>query len=135
MEDFKNGLMVLTDYLKTYGEIFFHILSRQRREAIEMDHEVTIQRYEFLNANQRDKIYQYFKKHLNEKCVGELNQKFKELKQLQAKHEDNIKEVREDERIEKEYVAATQEFERLLSIVEDFADVIDDNKLAGKYVL
>jgi hypothetical protein len=41
--------MVLTDYLKTYGEIFFNILSRQRREAIEMDHEVTIQRYQFLN--------------------------------------------------------------------------------------
>jgi hypothetical protein len=57
MEDFKNGLMVITDYLKTYGEIFFHLISRQRREAIEMDHEVTIDRYEFLNANQRDKIY------------------------------------------------------------------------------
>lgn len=28
MEDFKNGLMVITDYLKTYGEIFFHILSK-----------------------------------------------------------------------------------------------------------
>jgi hypothetical protein len=64
-----------------------------------------------------------------------LNQKFKELKQLQAKHEDNIKEVREDERIEREYTAATQEFERLLNIIEDFADVIDDNKLSGKYVL
>jgi len=49
IEDFKKGLMVLTDYLKTYGEIFFNILSRQRREAIEMDHEVTIQRYQFLN--------------------------------------------------------------------------------------
>ena len=61
--------------------------------------------------------------------------KFKELKQLQAKHEDNIKEVKEDERIEREYTAATQEFERFYSIVEDFADVIDDNKLPGKYVL
>ena len=56
MKDFKNGLIVITDYLKTYGEIFFHILSRQRREAIEMDQEITIQRYEFLNAVQRDKI-------------------------------------------------------------------------------
>ncbi len=42
--------MVLTDYLKTYGEIFFQILPRQRREAIEMDHEVTIERHEFLSA-------------------------------------------------------------------------------------
>jgi hypothetical protein len=72
-----------------------------------MDHEVTIHRYDFLNQNQRDKIYQYFKKHLNEKCIGELNQKFRELKQLQARHEDNIKEVKEDERIEREYAAAT----------------------------
>lgn len=57
------------------------------------------------------------------------------MKQLQAKHEDNIKEVKEDERIEREFVSATQDFERLYSIVEDFADVLDDNKLAGKYVL
>lgn len=30
---------------------------------------------------------------------------------------------------------ATQEFERFLAIVSDFADVIDDNKLSGKFVL
>ena len=54
---------------------------------------------------------------------------------MQAKHEDNIKEVKEDERIEREFVSATQDFERLYGIVEDFADVLDDNKLAGKYVL
>ncbi len=45
-----------------------------------MDHEVTIERYEFLSGIQRDKIYQYFKKHLNEKCIGELTSKFKALK-------------------------------------------------------
>lgn len=28
--------MVLTDYLQNYGEMFFHILSKQRREAIEV---------------------------------------------------------------------------------------------------
>jgi len=28
--------MVLTDYLKTYGEVFFQILPKQRREAIEV---------------------------------------------------------------------------------------------------
>ncbi len=43
--------------------------------------------------------------------------------------------MREDERIEREYLMATQEFERFLAIVSDFADVIDDNKLAGKFVL
>ena len=32
-------------------------------------------------------------------------------------------------------MVATQEFERFLSIVSEFADVIDDNKLAGKFAL
>ena len=50
-EEFSNALMVVTDYLKTYGEIFFQILSRQRREAIDMDYEVTIERYQFLSTN------------------------------------------------------------------------------------
>ena len=36
LEDFQNALMVSTDYLKTYGEIFFQILPRQRREAIDV---------------------------------------------------------------------------------------------------
>lgn len=36
LEEFQNALMVLTDYLKTYGETFFQILPRQRREAIEV---------------------------------------------------------------------------------------------------
>lgn len=36
LEEFQNALMVLTDYLKTYGEVFFQILPKQRREAIEV---------------------------------------------------------------------------------------------------
>lgn len=35
-DEFLNALMVLTDYIKNYGEIFFHFLSKQRREAIEV---------------------------------------------------------------------------------------------------
>jgi hypothetical protein len=35
-EEFENAMLVLTDYLKTYGEIFFQILSKQRREAIDV---------------------------------------------------------------------------------------------------
>jgi hypothetical protein len=35
-DEFLNAQMVLTDYLKNYGEMFFHQLSRQRREAIEV---------------------------------------------------------------------------------------------------
>jgi len=47
-----------------------------------MDYEVTIDRFEFLSATQRDNIHKYFKKHLNDKCIAELNIKFKALKQL-----------------------------------------------------
>lgn len=35
-EEFQNAMMVITDYLKTYGEVFFQILSKTRREAIEV---------------------------------------------------------------------------------------------------
>jgi hypothetical protein len=43
--------------------------------------------------------------------------------------------VREDERIEREFNIANQEFERFLALVTEFADVIDRNNLTGKYVL
>lgn len=46
-----------------------------------------------------------------------------------------MKEVREDERIEREFNQASQEFERYLNLVMEFADVLDSNNLAGKYVL
>jgi hypothetical protein len=82
LEEFQNALMVITDYLKTYGEIFFLILPRQRREAIENDYEVTIERHKFLSEKIRSNINTYFAKHL-EKCINELNTKFKALKQLQ----------------------------------------------------
>jgi len=60
-----------------------------------------------LNETQRDKIRSYFVKHLQDKCVGELLQaKFRQLKTLQQRHEDNLKEVREDERIERDFQAA-----------------------------
>jgi len=48
-EEFANALMVITDYLKNYGELFFHQISKQRREAIESDYEVKIERPDFLN--------------------------------------------------------------------------------------
>lgn len=65
---------------------------------------MTIERHEFLNTPQKKRIYEYFVKFLNERCVVELNSRFKALKQLQLRHEDNLKEVREDERIEREYI-------------------------------
>lgn len=49
-EEFCNAMMVLCDYLKTYGETVFLILSRDYRQSIEDGYEVTIERYEFLNV-------------------------------------------------------------------------------------
>lgn len=48
---FLNAVMVLSDYLRTYGETIFQIVSRERRVAIEKDYEVEVpasQRYQFL---------------------------------------------------------------------------------------
>lgn len=42
--------MVLTDYMKLYAEIIFQITSTERREAIENNYEVEIERYAFLNS-------------------------------------------------------------------------------------
>jgi hypothetical protein len=141
LEEFQNALLVLTDYLKTYGEVFFWVLPKQRREAIENDHEVALaeeDRHEFLNAKQRHNVHAYLLKHLAEKCLPELNARFRVLKQLQGRHTDNLKEVREDERIEREFAAAGQEFARLLACVGDFADVLDADKATfnpGKFTL
>lgn len=58
-KSFLNAIMVLTDYFKTYGEQIFQIVSRERRIAIDQDHEVMIpqsQRYQFLNQKQTEKL-------------------------------------------------------------------------------
>ena len=39
-EEFLQGMMVLQDYIKTYGEQIFHLTSTERRQAIEDDYEV-----------------------------------------------------------------------------------------------
>ena len=48
-DEFCNAMMVLSDYLKTYGETVFLILSRDYKQSIEDGFEVAIDRYEFLN--------------------------------------------------------------------------------------
>jgi hypothetical protein len=40
--EFLNSIMVVTDYFKTYGEQIFHIISRERRIAIDNHFEVMI---------------------------------------------------------------------------------------------
>jgi hypothetical protein len=49
-EEFCNAMMVLCDYLKTYGETIFLILSKDYKQSIEDGFEVTIERHEFLNS-------------------------------------------------------------------------------------
>lgn len=48
-DEFCNAMMVLCDYLKTYSERVFLILSRDYRQSIEDGFEVTIERHEFLS--------------------------------------------------------------------------------------
>eukprot|EP00347_Sterkiella_histriomuscorum_P001333 403372435 len=124
-EEFQSALMVLTDYLRNYGEMFFHQLSKQRREAIDNDYEVTIERPDFLNKQQREKIHQFFKDYLNQKCLEEINNRYKLLKDAKRRFEDNLKEVKQDEKIENSYMTIRNEFEKMHNIVEEFADTID----------
>ncbi len=45
---------------------------------------MTIERHEFLSEKQRQKIREYFGKHLEDKCIGELlGSRFRQLKTLQ----------------------------------------------------
>jgi hypothetical protein len=60
--EFLNAIMILTDYFKTYGELIFHIVSKERRIAIDNHYEVTIpaqDRYMFLNQKPLENIKNY----------------------------------------------------------------------------
>jgi hypothetical protein len=59
-----NSVQLLTEYLRNYGEVFFHILSTTRKDSIENDFEVSIDRYEFLPEKQINKIRVVFVKFL-----------------------------------------------------------------------
>jgi hypothetical protein len=55
--------MVVTDYLRTYGEQIFFIISRERRSALESHYEVIIpkaERYHFLTDKQMENFKNYF---------------------------------------------------------------------------
>ena len=41
-KDFQKAMHIVTDYLKTYGEQIFQLMSRESRESIENGYEVTI---------------------------------------------------------------------------------------------
>ena len=80
-EEFCNAMMVLSDYLKTYGEIIFLILARDYKQSIEDGFEVTIDRYEFLNSQQRSRIKEHFKiYYFEQKCKAFADEQFAKLK-------------------------------------------------------
>lgn len=56
VETFENALLLITDYIKMYGERVFGVLARDHREDIINDYEVAIKeedRYEFLKEKTR----------------------------------------------------------------------------------
>lgn len=61
--EFLNAVMVITDYFKTYGELIFHIISRERHASIDNHFEVMIspgERYHFLSQKQLENLNNYF---------------------------------------------------------------------------
>ena len=57
--------------------------------------------------------------------MEEINNRYKLLKDAKRRFEDNLKEVKQDEKIENSYMTIRNEFEKMHNIVEEFADTID----------
>lgn len=121
-------MMVLTDYLRTYGEQVFQIMSRESRESVENGYEVTIERYEFLQPKTKANIFDYLtKNYFEQKVITFANEKFKLVKLAQQQVEDNKKELQVDEKLESAFEEARLDFERLHSLVKDLANVLDQD--------
>mgnify|MGYP006116312989 CR=1 FL=1 len=74
-------MMVLTDYMKLYGEIIFQISSTERREQIEENYEVNIDRYAFLNSVHLERLQEYLtKSYFRDKCLLFANEEYTKLK-------------------------------------------------------
>ena len=81
---FEAALLLLTDYIKMYGERVFGVLARDHKEDIINDYEVTIKaedRYEFLKEQTRLEIYKYLvKSYYENKILTHINSEFQKLK-------------------------------------------------------
>ena len=92
-EAFENALLVITDYIKMYGERVFGVLARDHKEDIINDYEVALKesdRYEFLKASTRQEIYKYLvKSYFEQKCLTYTTICFERLKRAQQEYEDN----------------------------------------------
>lgn len=124
--DFQSGMLVMSDYLKTYGEQIFLLLSRESRESIDGGYEVTIQRHDFLGQMRRRKLIDYLVKNYYENtCLAFANERYAELKLALQGWEDNQKETTIDERLEETFLRQKAEFMRVLELVKAMANVLD----------
>jgi hypothetical protein len=77
VENFENGLKVVHDYIKVYGENVFGVLARDHKEDIVNDFEVAIKeedRHNFLQPKTRVEIYKYLvKTYFEMKCLVHIN--------------------------------------------------------------
>ena len=116
----------MSDYLKTYGEQIFLLLSRESRESIDGGYEVTIQRHDFLGQMRRRKLIDYLVKNYYENtCLAFANERYAELKLALQGWEDNQKETTIDERLEETFLRQKAEFMRVLELVKAMANVLD----------
>jgi hypothetical protein len=87
VETFENALLVLTDYIKMYGERVFGVLARDHKEDIINDYEVALKesdRYDYLKAQTRQEIYKYLvQTYYEQKCLVHIKNSFEKLKLAQ----------------------------------------------------
>ena len=96
---------IVTDYMKTYGEQIFQLMSRESRQSIEDGYEVTIKRHPFLGAARRQKLIEYLtKSYFENKCLAYANGKYDRVRLAYQLWEDNKKETTIDESLEHTYV-------------------------------
>ena len=119
---------IVTDYMKTYGELVFQLMSRESRESIENGYEVTIKRHHFLGTSRRQRLIEYLtKNYFENKCLAYSNLKYEKVRLAYQLWEDNKKEVTIDESLEHGYVMQKVEFLRILELVKALANELDQD--------
>ena len=127
-DEFQKAMHIVTDYLKTYGEQIFQLMSRESRESIENGYEVTIKRHAFLGQTRRQRLIEYLtKNYFENKCLAYSNTKYEVVRLAYQSWEDNKKELSIDPALERNYMTLKAEFSRVLELVAAMADVLDQD--------
>lgn len=128
-EVFENGLLVVHDYMKVYGERVFGVLARDHKEDINNDFEVALKdedRHNFLQPKTRQEIYKYLvKSYYEQKCLVHLANEYQKLKAAQQAYEDNLKEIAVDENLAILYKQEKESFQKLYELTKSLANVLD----------